>query len=149
MPEASNKRLRSPIQKKKKKNRRCHPCARNSASLAVLSRMQLTLSVTRRTPHGVSRSVQAMSAWSVQTRRAPSGIVGIRGVYGHTTTAMHDMSTPPSPRTRPVVRPNSRSPMARAVVSSYVHFCAPVLTTAHDNSSSSSSSSSSAYGGIS
>ena len=42
-----------------------------SASKAVLSRMQLTLRATRRTPHGASCLVQATSAWSVKTRRAP------------------------------------------------------------------------------
>ena len=31
---------------------RCHPYARKSASQALLSRMQLTLHATRRTPHG-------------------------------------------------------------------------------------------------
>ncbi|CAM9463532.1 unnamed protein product, partial [Laminaria digitata] len=35
------------------------------------NRMQL-IHTTRRTPHGASRLVQAMSAWSVKTRRAPS-----------------------------------------------------------------------------
>ena len=34
--------------------------------------MQLTLHATRRTPHGASRLVQAMSAWSAKTRHAPS-----------------------------------------------------------------------------
>ena len=43
-----------------------------SASQAVLSRMLLTLHATRRTPHGDSRLVQAMSAWSVEIRRAAS-----------------------------------------------------------------------------
>ena len=33
--------------------------------------MQLTLHPTRRTLHGYSRLVQAMSAWSVKTRHAP------------------------------------------------------------------------------
>ena len=70
--------------------RRCHPYARKSASQAVLSRMQLTLHATRRTPHGASRLVQAMSAWSVKTRRAPSRHCRDARVYGHTTTAMHD-----------------------------------------------------------
>ena len=50
---------------------RGHPYTRKSASHAVLSRMQLTLHATRPTPHGASRLVQAMSAWSVKTRRAP------------------------------------------------------------------------------
>ena len=43
-----------------------------TASQAVLSRMQLTLHAARPTPHGASRLVRAMSAWSVKMRRAPS-----------------------------------------------------------------------------
>ena len=43
-----------------------------SASHAVLGRMQITLHGTRRTPHGASRLVQAMSAWLVKARHAPS-----------------------------------------------------------------------------
>ena len=68
----------------------CHPCARTSASQAVLSWMQLTLHATRRTPHGASRLVLAMYAWLVTTGRAPSGHCRDAWVYGHTTTAMHD-----------------------------------------------------------
>ena len=53
--------------------------------------MQLTLHATRRTrPHGASRLVLAMSAWSVKTRRAPSRHRTDARVYGRTTTAMHD-----------------------------------------------------------
>ena len=62
---------------------------------AVRSGMQLTLLATRRTPHGASRLVQAMPAWSVKARRAPSRHWDAR-VYGHTTTAMHDNEYPPS-----------------------------------------------------
>ena len=43
-----------------------------SASRVVLCRMHFTVHVTPRTPHGASRLVQAMSAWSAKTRRAPS-----------------------------------------------------------------------------
>ena len=44
------------------------------------SRMELTLHATRRTPHGASRLVLAMSAWSVKTRHMlRPGIVGMRG----------------------------------------------------------------------
>ena len=68
--------------------RRCHPYARKSASRAVLSVMQLTIQATRRTPHGASRLVLAMSAWSVKTRRAPSRHCRDANVYGHMTTAM-------------------------------------------------------------
>ena len=47
-------------------------CKKAPASQAVLCSMQLTLHAPRRTPQGASRLVQAMSAWSVKTRRAPS-----------------------------------------------------------------------------
>ena len=46
---------------------------------------------------GPSRLVQAMSAWSVKTRRAPSRHSRDARVYGHTTTAIHKLSTPPPP----------------------------------------------------
>ena len=39
--------------------------------------------------------VLAMFAWSVKSRSAPSRHCRDVRVYGHTTTAMHDMSTPP------------------------------------------------------
>ena len=77
--------------------------------------MQLTLHATRRTPHGASRLVQAMSAWLVKIRRAPSGIVGMRGFnsYGHTTTVMHEMSTHLSPS-----HPNPCTDLLRTAVES-------------------------------
>ena len=59
--------------------------------------MQLTLYATRRTPHGASRLVQAMSAWSVKIRRAPSGHCRDARVCGRTTTTVHNLSTPPPP----------------------------------------------------
>ena len=69
-----------------------------SVSLAALSTMQITLHATRRTPKGASGLVKAMPAWSVIPRRAPArdcrGVV----VYGITTSAMNDLSTPPPPR---------------------------------------------------
>ena len=80
--------------------RRCHPYARNSASHAVLSRMQLALHATRRTPHGASRLVLAMPAWSVKTRRAPPRHCKDARLYCHTATAIHDMSTHHPPRAR-------------------------------------------------
>ena len=64
--------------------------ARKSASQAVLIRMQPTLYATPGTPQGASRLVLAMSAWSVNTRRAPSRHYRDSRVYGRTTTAMHD-----------------------------------------------------------
>ena len=74
-----------------------HPYARKLASKAVLSRMQLTLHATHRTPHGASRLVLAMSAWSVKTQRAQSLHCRDARVYRHTTTAMHENEYPPSP----------------------------------------------------
>ena len=65
--------------------------------------MQLTLNTTHLTPHGASRLVQVMSAWSVKTRRAPSRHCRDARVYGHTTTAMHGMRTPPP---RPTLMPH-------------------------------------------
>ena len=64
-----------------------------SPSYERFGRMQFTLHTTRRTPHGASRLVQAMPAWLVKTRRAPSRHSGDARVYGHTTTAMHKRST--------------------------------------------------------
>ena len=52
--------------------------------------MQLNLYEHRRIPNGASRLVLVMSAWSVKTRRAPSGHCRDARVYGQTTTAMHD-----------------------------------------------------------
>ena len=65
------------------------------ASQAVLSGMRVTVYATRRTPRGASLLVQAMPVWLVKTRRAPSRHCGDAGVYGYTSTAMHDMGTPP------------------------------------------------------
>ena len=45
---------------------------------------------TRTAPHGASRLVQAMSAWSVKTGRAPSRRRRDARVHGYTTTAMHN-----------------------------------------------------------
>ena len=64
---------------------------------AILGRMQFTLHATRRTPHDASRLVQAMSAWLVKTRRAPSWHIRDSRVYSYTTTATHNLSTPPPP----------------------------------------------------
>ena len=59
--------------------------------------MQFSLHATRRTLHGASRLVQAIPAWLVKTRRAPSRHSRDARVYGHTTTAMHTLSTHPAP----------------------------------------------------
>ena len=59
---------------------------------------QLTLDATWQTPRGFSLClVLAMSGWSVKTRRAPSRHCRDARVYGHTTTAMHEMNNPPPP----------------------------------------------------
>ena len=106
----------------------CHPPG-TSASRALLARMQLTLHATRRTPHGASRLVQAMPAWSLKTRHAPSRHCRNARVYGHTTTAMHKLSTPsplPSPpRTAafvvsaPNLRQRAHSPLHHVLVPEY------------------------------
>ena len=49
---------------------------------------------------GASCLVQAMSAWLVKTRRAPSRYSRDVRVYGHKTTAVHNLSTPPPPHAR-------------------------------------------------
>ena len=77
-----------------------HSKVPTSVLRAVLGRMQLTFHATRRTPHGASRLVQAMSAWLVKTRRAPSRYRRGARIYGHTTKAMHKLSIPP-PRAPP------------------------------------------------
>ena len=50
-----------------------------------------------------SRLLQAVSAWSGKPRRAPSQLCSDAAVYGHATTVMRDISTPPalSPPPRP------------------------------------------------
>ena len=76
----------------------------------VLGRMQFTIHATRRTPHGASRLVHAMSAWLVNIRRVPSRHSRDARVYGHTTTVMRKLSTPPPPPPSApgVSRPESR-----------------------------------------
>ena len=48
------------------------PSLNKFTSQVVLDRAQLTLYATRRTSHGASGLVRAMSAWLVKTRHAPS-----------------------------------------------------------------------------
>ena len=62
-----------------------------STSQAVLSRMQLTLHANHQTPHSASRLVQSISVWSVKTRHASSWHCRDARVYGHTTTAIHEI----------------------------------------------------------
>ena len=70
-------------------------CKKCPPQKRFFSRMQLDHHATRPRPQGASCLVQAMSVWSVKTRHAPSPHCRNARVYGHTTTAMHDMSTPP------------------------------------------------------
>ena len=72
---------------------------------AVLGRMQFTLHAIRRAPHGASRLVQAMSAWLLQTRSAPSRHGRDARVYGHTNTAMPKLSTLQALRTPSIAYP--------------------------------------------
>ena len=80
--------------------RRCRSHAKKSDSQAALSRMQFTFHSTRRIPRDASRLVQAISAWSAATRRAPNWrcrdvrVCAQAATYGH---AWHEYSHPPSP----------------------------------------------------
>ena len=76
----------------------------------VLSRMQLALYATRRTPHAASRLVQAISVWSVKTRPAPYQRFIDARINGLETTAMYQMSElPPSPN--PSAPPHQPPPL--------------------------------------
>ena len=97
---------------------RCHPYSSMQENtrkvpevhltiIAVLSRVQLTLHATRSTPHGASCLAQAMSAWSVKTRRAPPRHCRDARVYDDTTTGIHGNEYTPqharaSPRSRSI-----------------------------------------------
>ena len=102
---------------------------------AVLGRMQFTLYVTRRTPHGASRLVQAMPAWLVTTRHAPSRHSRDATVYSHTTTAMHKLSIPPPTPTPPrfpcrvLVPCPSRADLSRLLSAAVEAWCLPVHQT--------------------
>ena len=87
---------------------------------AVLGRMQFIVHVTRRTPHGASRLVPAMSAWLVITRRAPSRHSRDARVYGGHAQTEHTPAPPPFP---PYPRPWLRM--------KWVHFSPPPFPTLH------------------
>ena len=72
--------------------------------------MQLTLHATRRTPHGAPRLVQAMPAWQMKTRHAPSRHCKDARVYGHTTTAMPGIEYTSPIEYTPVSAPSSLPP---------------------------------------
>ena len=88
---------------------RCHPqCNKNGHTMpnSVLQRFLEGCSspFMRLADHLTalpSRLVQAMPAWLVKTRRAPSRRSRDARVYGHTTTVMHKLSTPPHPLPSP------------------------------------------------
>ena len=87
---------------------RCPRHARKATSKAVLTRMRLTYPSCHspnKTSRFASRLVQAMPAWSVKTRRAPSRNCRDARVYDHTTTAMHGVSTPAPLPTRDIDAP--------------------------------------------
>ena len=95
---------------------------RHATLSASLRWHQLALHSTRRTPHGASRLVQAISAWSVKIRRAPPRHCRDARIYGHTTTAIHDESTrhpipcnivayPPHSATYVITPPRPLSPL--------------------------------------
>ena len=70
--------------------------------------------------------VQAMSTWSVKTRRAPSRHCTDARVYGHATTAMDDMSTPPHQHRNmltPLLFPPRRKHALRAQVEGLTACC--------------------------
>ena len=67
------------------------PSICKSASQAGLSKMQLTLQI----PHGASRLVRAMSAWSSKTGYSLSRHCRDARVTGLTAMAMHECRAPP------------------------------------------------------
>ena len=81
-----------PHQKTNRFVRRCHPYASlpQTRFLVGCSSPFMRLAPT---PHGASCLVQAMSAWSVKPRSAPSWHCSDATAYGLTNTAEHDMST--------------------------------------------------------
>ena len=87
------------------------PHTPKSVLRAILGRVQFTLHATRRPPHGASRLVQSMSAWLVKIQCAPSRHSRDARVYGHTTTAMHKLRTPPPIPLPPLSRMQASSPL--------------------------------------
>ena len=87
-----------------------------SASNADLSRVQPARHATSPTLHSGVRLVQAMSAWSVKTRRTPIRRCWDVRVYGHTTTTVHDVST-----SLPPVRSNERPNLGGLYRLSLIH----------------------------
>ena len=63
--------------------------------------MQLAFRATRRTHHGASRLVQAMSAWSVKTRRRPSRHCRDAEAHGHACDYGHACQRAPPPLPSP------------------------------------------------
>ena len=71
------------------------------------------------TPHGASHVVQAVSAWSVKTRRVPSRHCRDATVYGRVTTTMHHMITPPPPYSLSSLRNFNSTPALVALTLPY------------------------------
>ena len=83
--------------------------------------MQVTLHATRPTPHGASRLLRRVSAWSVKLRRSPFRPCRDASVCGHSTASTHDnmytISTPPPyMRCRMLKGSCSKAPCSRLVV---------------------------------
>lgn len=77
--------------------------AKKSASQAVPTRMQLTLRANGPTPHG-AYALHASDVRLIGERQTCYFVPSLQGCKGLTTTAMHDISTPPpllSPRAPP------------------------------------------------
>ena len=68
-----------------------------SASQAVLCRMQRTFHATRRTPHGASCLVRAMSTWSMKPGILRPGVVGMRGSMVIRLRPCMNIEYPPPP----------------------------------------------------
>ena len=82
--------------------------------------MQLTLHVTRRTHHGASRVVLAMSSWSVKTRPAPSrhSLSECEGLWSVTVYRLPIRLPVKSALTWPVVQLVAYKPSQKLIVSS-------------------------------
>ena len=104
--------------------------AKTSASQVVISRMQLTLHATRRTPHGASRLVLAMSAWSVKIRRAPPRHCRVARVYGH-MTKMRSCMILSTPLQRCSVSRRTRCSVSRISTSNGNEFSSFCTSSAH------------------
>ena len=68
------------------------------------------LHATRRTPHGASRLVHALSGWLVKTRRAPPRHYRDARIYGLEATPRMTMGSPRHPTPSDPTRPDPTRP---------------------------------------